>query len=180
MDVSRPDGSRNDRHERFLELTMPHIDAIWNIATRTMRDRGRAEDLVQDTYLRAFAAFDGYRGGDSRSWLVSICLNAARSQARAARARPTEDLSNDLVDYAAVAPDASGAALQSLDREALQLALDQLPEPQRICIILVDLGGLTAQHAADTLGCPRGTVLARVHRGRRRLAALLAEAGVRP
>lgn len=159
---------------------MPHVDAIWNIAMGTMRDRGHAEDLVQDTYLRAFAAFDGYRGGDCRSWLVSICLNAARSQARAARARPIEELSYELVEHRTVAPDASGAALQSLDREALQAALNQLPEPQRICIMLVDLAGLTAQHAADTLGCPRGTVLARVHRGRRRLAALLIEAGVRP
>ena len=179
MDVrrARRDG---DTHDEFLAVTMPHLDAIWHIATRTMRDPGRAEDLVQETYLRAFAAFDAYRGGDPRSWLVSICLNAARSQARAARARPVEDLSSDLVEFHGVAPDASRAALQSLERAALHAALELLPEAQRISIVLVDLGGLTAQHAADVLGCPRGTVLARIHRGRRRLAALLTEAGVRP
>jgi RNA polymerase sigma-70 factor, ECF subfamily len=159
---------------------MPHIDAIWNLAVRSTRDRGRAEDLVQETYLRAFAAFDAYRGGDARSWLVAICLNTARSQARAARARPLEDPASDLVELRATAPEASAAALRSLECAALHAALDQLPEPQRISVALVDLAGLTAQQAADVLGCPRGTVLARVHRGRRRLAVLLHEAGVRP
>ena len=169
-----------DRHEEFLDVAMPYVDAIWNLAVRSTRDRGRAEDLVQETYLRAFAAFASYRGGDPRSWLVAICLNAARSQARAARARPVEELSSDLVDLRSVAPDASAAALRAIERDALHAALNQLPDPQRISIVLVDLVGLTAQRAADVLGCPRGTVLARVHRGRRRLAVLLIEAGVRP
>ena len=159
---------------------MPYLDAVWNLALRTTRDRGRADDLVQETYLRAFAAFDRYHGGDARSWLVSICLNTARSNARAARARPREEPSADRLEFHAAAADASIAALQSLDRAALHDALDQIPEPQRVSIVLVDLVGLTAQGAADILGCPRGTVLARVHRGRRRLAQLLIDAGVRP
>lgn len=182
MDVNRIHNriGGGDCHEDFLDVAMPYVDAIWNLALRSTRDRGRAEDLVQETYLRAFAAFESYRGGDPRSWLVAICLNAARSQARAARVRPVEELSTDIVDLRSVAPDASAAALRSIESDALHAALAQLPDPQRISIVLVDLVGLTAQHAADLLGCPRGTVLARVHRGRRRLAVLLIEAGVRP
>ena len=185
MDVNRIHNrfGGGDRHEESLDVAMPYVDAIWNLALRSTRDRGRAEDLVQETYLRAFAGFASYRGGDPRSWLVAICLNAARSQVRAARARPVEELSNDIVDLRSVAPDASAAALRSIECDALHSALDQFPDRQRISIVLVDLVdlvGLTAQRAADVLGCPRGTVLARVHRGRRRLAVLLIEAGVRP
>ena len=65
-----------------------------------------------------------------------------------------------------------------LDAQAVARCLAVLPEPQRVCIVLMDVAGYTARETAEVLGCPRGTVLARVHRGRRRLAQLLAEAGV--
>ena len=68
--------------------------------------------------------------------------------------------------------------IAGLDAEAAVRCLARLPEPQRLCIVLMDVAGYTAREAAEALGCPRGTVLARVHRGRRRLAQLLAEAGV--
>ncbi len=184
--TSRPDvglltvrpGPVSDRHRAFLDLTGPHLDAVYNIARRRVRDPGRAEDLVQETYLRAFAAFDDFRGGSPRSWLVAICLNAVRSDARRSRCRPVEDLSIDLIDGEASSSDTCDAALDSLARDVVRDALDQLPDAQRISITLVDLGGLTAQEAADALGCPRGTVLARVHRGRRQLARILTAAGV--
>jgi len=68
--------------------------------------------------------------------------------------------------------------IAGLDAEQVSRCLALLPEPQRVCITLVDVAGYTAREAAEALGCPRGTVLARVHRGRRKLAQLLAEAGV--
>jgi len=68
--------------------------------------------------------------------------------------------------------------IAGLDAAEVSRCLGLLPEPQRVCIVLVDVAGYTAREAAETLGCPRGTVLARVHRGRRKLARLLAEAGV--
>ena len=68
--------------------------------------------------------------------------------------------------------------IAGLDARAVARCLAQLPEPQRLCIVLMDVAGYTAREAAEALGCPRGTVLARVHRGRRRLAQLLAQAGV--
>ena len=69
-------------HQAFLDLALPHLDVIWSLARRLAAFPLEPEDLVQDTYLRAFASFDSYRGGDARSWLVSICLNTARSHGR--------------------------------------------------------------------------------------------------
>jgi RNA polymerase sigma-70 factor (ECF subfamily) len=76
------------------------------------------------------------------------------------------------------ADDVADAVIADLDAQAVSRCLALLPEPQRVCIVLMDVAGYTAREAAEALGCPRGTVLARVHRGRRRLAQLLAEAGV--
>jgi len=76
------------------------------------------------------------------------------------------------------AADVADLVIAGLDAEQVSRCLALLPEPQRVCITLVDVAGYTAREAAEALGCPRGTVLARVHRGRRRLVQLLAEAGV--
>ena len=76
------------------------------------------------------------------------------------------------------APDVADVVIAGLDARAVSRCLALLPEPQRVCIVLMDVAGYTARETAQALGCPRGTVLARVHRGRRKLARLLAEAGV--
>jgi RNA polymerase sigma-70 factor (ECF subfamily) len=141
------------------------------------------EDLVQETYLRAYAAFGSYRGGNTRAWLAAICLNAARSEARRRRRRPWELPAPVVpetlpVTGARAAPDVAEVVLAGLDAQVVSGCLARLPEPQRLCIALMDVAGYTAREAAELLGCPRGTVLARVHRGRRKLAQLLAEAGV--
>jgi RNA polymerase sigma-70 factor (ECF subfamily) len=162
----------------FEEVVAAHVDVVWSLARRLTRDHGEAEDLLQDTFLRAFAGFGRWRGGDPRAWLVVICLNAARDTARRASARPRE-----VVDVTLAEPvgsdDPCEEALRRLDRDRVERAIGLLPPEQRVAIELVDLVGLTAQAAADALGCPRGTVLARVHRGRRRLARLLEWEGVR-
>lgn len=168
----------DDGHE-FLDATIPHLDALYCLARRLAREPHQAEDLVQETYLRAFAAFGGKRDGSVRSWLVAICLNTFRSEGRRLRCRPREDLvaEDDVVDVRA-GTDVAAEALAALARQAVGEALAQLPEPQRLSIVLMDLVGLSAQEAADVLDCPRGTVLARVHRGRRRLAQLVDREGM--
>lgn len=170
-------------HRRFLDAALPHIDVLHNVARRLTDDRGAAEDLVQETYLRAFAGFDGHRGGDMRSWLVAICLNTARSNWRRARRRVAEvyeaEVDAGAARYPSTDRDPADAAVAALDQAAVTGALAELPEHYRTAIVLVDLGGLTAQEAAAALGCPRGTVLARVHRGRRRLAEVLEREGIR-
>src|SRR5215472_3485237 len=77
-------------HRAFLDATIPCLDAVWQVARLAAGEGQEPEDLVQETYLRAYAAFGSYRGGDMRAWLATICLNVARSQARRRRRRPWE------------------------------------------------------------------------------------------
>ncbi len=173
-------------HRAFLDATLPYVDVVYQVARHAARDGQEPEDLVQETYLRAFAAFGSYRGGNIRAWLAAICLNAARSQARRSRLRPWDAMARPLPEElpmaggvgAEAAPDVADVVIAGLDAQAVSRCLALLPEPQRACIVLMDVAGYTAREAAAALGCPRGTVLARVRRGRRRLAQLLAEAGV--
>ena len=173
-------------HRVFLDATLPYLDVVWQVARQAAGGGQDAEDLVQETYLRAFAAFGSYRGGNIRAWLAAICLNAARSQARRRRLRPWEAAARPLPEELPAvggagreaAPDVADVVIAGLDAQAVSRCLAALPEPTRVCIVLMDVAGYTAREAAEVLGCPRGTVLARVHRGRRRLAGLLAEAGV--
>ena len=173
-------------HRAFLEATLPHLDAVWQVARHAAADGQDPEDLVQETYLRAYAAFGSYRGENARAWLAAICLNAARSQARRRRRRPWEVTGPGMLDVLPLSradggegtADVADVVIAGLDAEQVSRCLGRLPGPQRVCIVLMDVAGYTAKEAAETLGCPRGTVLARVHRGRRRLAQLLAEAGV--
>ena len=162
------------------------MDAVYQVARQAAGDGQDPEDLVQETYLRAYAGFGSYRGGNARAWLAAICLNAARSQARRRRRRPWEVTGSGLLEVLPVsradrgegAADVADVVIAGLAAEEVSRCLGRLPEPQRLCIVLVDVAGYTAREAAEALGCPRGTVLARVHRGRRRLARLLVEAGV--
>jgi RNA polymerase sigma-70 factor (ECF subfamily) len=175
--VGGEDGGEEFVGEGFLHATMPALDLVHNLARRLTRDAADAEDLVQETYLRAWRAW--VADGPPRrvqTWLATICLNAGRDAARRARARPEEpsaDLTGVPVGAAAAVAaddDVAEAALRRVQRADLEAALAGLPEPQRIAVTLVDLCGLTAAEAAEAVGCPRGTVLARVHRGRKALA----------
>jgi RNA polymerase sigma-70 factor (ECF subfamily) len=170
-------------HRIFLETTLPHVDAVYQVARHAAISGQDPEDLVQETYLRAFAAFGSYRGENTRAWLAAICLNVARSEGRRRKRRPPEVPSQELLDAlsmtrAADVRDVADVVIADLDAREIARCLAQLPEPQRLCIVLMDVAGYTAREAAEALGCPRGTVLARVHRGRRKLAQLLADAGV--
>src|SRR6516225_428366 len=85
-------------HRVFLEVTLPHLDVVYQVARQWAGDGQDPEDLVQETYLRAYAAFGSYRGGNARAWLAAICLNVARSQARRRRRRPWEVPAPALLD----------------------------------------------------------------------------------
>ena len=170
-------------HRAFLDTTLPYLDAVYQVARHAAGDGQDPEDLVQETYLRAWAGFGSYRGGNTRAWLAAICLNVARSEARRRRRRPQEvpgPMLGDALPWSRAdgGEGAADVAIAGLDTEGVSRCLALLPEPQQVCIALVDVAGYTTREAAETLGCPRGTVLARVHRGRRRLAQLLAGTGV--
>jgi RNA polymerase sigma-70 factor (ECF subfamily) len=167
--------------EEFLRLMLPALDLVHNLARRFVYDRADAEDLVQETYLRAWAAWSsGRRPRQVEPWLATICLNAGRDRARRAATRletPSATAATlDLPDRIDVAE----AAIGRVQRGLVERALWALPAEQRVAVALMDLGGLTAAEVARVTGSPRGTVLARVHRGRKALARLVhaAEQGV--
>jgi RNA polymerase sigma-70 factor (ECF subfamily) len=167
-------------HAAFLDTTLPHLDVVWNVARRLAPDPASAEDLVQETYLRAYRSYGTKGSGEIRSWLVAICLNTARSEFRRRQRRPqTEPDASLFMTTLAGDDDVAGEALATVEREALGQCLAELPQPQRTAIVLVDLAGLTAAEAAVVVGAPRSTILARIHRGRRHLALLLEQQGIR-
>ncbi|MEX2556515.1 MAG: sigma-70 family RNA polymerase sigma factor [Actinomycetota bacterium] len=159
--------------EEFLQRTLGAMDLVHNLARRILRDEQAAEDLVQETYLRAYDAWIKHRRPDKvEPWLATICLNLGRSELRRRRRRP-EVLEASPGTERADPVNVSEEALDRVDQAVVRRALWELPEEQRIAITLVDLCGLTASEAANVMRSPRGTVLSRVHRGRKALAALV-------
>lgn len=160
-----------DIHDEFLEATLPVSDLIYNLARRLMRSEEAVEDLVQETYAKAFEAWArGRKPKKVEPWLATICLNAGRSVWRKASTRrelliePDEQSPDDT--------DVEEEALLRIRKKSVQEALWHLPEEQRVAITLMDLNGFTAAEVARITGNPRGTILTRVHRGRKKLADL--------
>ncbi|HEY3261946.1 MAG TPA: sigma-70 family RNA polymerase sigma factor, partial [Pseudonocardiaceae bacterium] len=153
---------------------------VYNLARRLARSCSQAEDLVQETYLRALHGWRRRPPEDVRAWLATICLNIARAGWRRTAARPAEVLDPDPGTMVASAQDTAAEAISGAVREQVHRALWQLPAAQREAITLMDLCGFTAAEVAAMTGTPRGTILARVHRGHKRLAALLQQQGVAP
>jgi RNA polymerase sigma-70 factor (ECF subfamily) len=165
---------RRTDHEEFLRATMGAIDLVYNLARRFVDRPEDAEDLVQETYLAAYRAWRGDRRPRRvEPWIATICLNLGRSGHRTRARRPMEVSIEDRDFRAPATSEPERAAEAAVDRDALHEAMSQLPDEQRVAITLVDLAGLTTAEAAKVMGTPRGTVLSRVHRGRRGLAALL-------
>jgi RNA polymerase sigma-70 factor (ECF subfamily) len=165
---------RRTDHEEFLRATMGAIDLVYNLARRFVDRPEDAEDLVQETYLAAYRAWrDDRRPRRVEPWIATICLNLGRSRHRTRTRRPIEVSIEDRDFRAPATSEPERAAEAAVDRDALHEAMSRLPEEQRVAITLVDLAGLTTTEAAKVMGTPQGTVLSRVHRGRRGLAALL-------
>jgi RNA polymerase sigma-70 factor, ECF subfamily len=162
---------RGRSHEDFLAVTLPSIDLVYNLARRLVAT-DEVEDLVQETYMKAFDAWK--RGRKPRKvdpWIATICLNAGRSWLRSTARR--REVPYDTVPEGTGAQEVEALALGAVEARAVHDALWRLPEEQRIAIALMDLAGFTAAETGRITGSPRGTVLARVHRGRKRLAHLL-------
>jgi RNA polymerase sigma-70 factor (ECF subfamily) len=156
-------------HEEFLQATLRHADLLHTLAARLAPHPADAADIVQDTYLRAYIGWQRRRPRDVGAWLATICLNVGRDELRrharrsaAAHRGPVPDLPDRA--------DTAEAALERLNSSRIKAALWTLPDSQRIAITLMDLCGFTAAQVAAIIGAPRGTVLARVHRGRKALA----------
>jgi RNA polymerase sigma-70 factor (ECF subfamily) len=162
-------------NEEFLQETLSAMDLVYNIARRMVPRREDAEDLVQETYLAAFRAWQDHRRPRKvEPWLATICLNLARSSYRH-RARRPQEVAWDQMRAFEAESDPEAEAITTLDRERVHHGLWQISEDQRLAIALVDLAGFSTRDAARILKVPRGTILSRLHRGRKALAALLTE-----
>ena len=160
---------RASDHEEFLEATLRHADLLHALAARLAPHPADVADIVQDTYLRAYAAWQRRRPDDVGAWLATICLNAGRDELRRHSRRIAASYDGPVPDLADPA-DTAEAALERLGSGRITAALRALPDVQRIAITLMDVCGFTAAQVAVITGAPRGTVLARVHRGRKTLA----------
>lgn len=164
-----------DKRDEFLAQTLPALDLVFNLARRMMTNADLVEDLVQETYLKAFEAWcAGRKPRKVEPWLATICLNTGRTWWR--RASNVREIALGDVDAGVAAgEDVEAEAVSAIRRRLVHDALWRLPDEQRIAITLMDLNGFSAREVARITGSPRGTVLSRVHRGRKRLAQLLAK-----
>jgi RNA polymerase sigma-70 factor (ECF subfamily) len=178
--VSEP---ATERQREFRDVALCWLPDVTRFAQSLTRDESAAEDLVQETYLRAWRHWDTFtRGSEARAWLFTIARNAWREQApRAARLVPVEDDTLQALhdaEYPLAAPDPVMQALSHTDiGPAIRRAIDTLPEPFREVVELVELQQLPYQEAADILEVPVGTVRSRLFRARRVLQEALLEHG---
>lgn len=172
----------SERRRAFEAEALPHLRRIHAAARRLQRRGTDAEDLVQETYLRAYRTFDNFRRGtNARAWLLTILysVHANRRRRRMPEAWSDDELERraaaDLSEVDWQAPQLAAATAGEFGAgETVGAALERLPEPFRQAVLLVDLEGLTYEEAAAALDCPVGTVRSRLSRARRRLAAELA------
>jgi RNA polymerase sigma-70 factor (ECF subfamily) len=176
-----------DRRSAFEAEAMPHLQRVYAAARRLMRSgtAADAEDLVQETYLRAYRTYDNFeRGTNARAWLLTILYSVHANRRRRLRREP-EAWPDDALEARTAAEGAGSdwqeAALAAATAgehgagDTVGAALDRLAEPFRAAVLLVDLEGLTYEEAAAALDCPVGTVRSRLARARRRLAGELAD-----
>jgi RNA polymerase sigma-70 factor (ECF subfamily) len=161
----------------FNRLVLPEVDVMWRVAMSLTRNRADAEDLVQESLLRAYKAIDGFDGRYPRAWLLTILRNTERNRHRRVARAPVR--SRHGRGPPRTRPTRSSARRGPRFDEASPGA-QELPENFRRVIELVDVDGLTNQEAADVLDVPLGTVMSRLHRARRRIRDLLVPAGYGP
>ncbi|MBE7340014.1 sigma-70 family RNA polymerase sigma factor [Corynebacterium aurimucosum] len=167
----------------FEEQALPLLDQLYGGAMRLTRNPQDAEDLIQETYLKAYSNFDSFKQGTNlKAWLYRIMTNTYINSYRKAKRRPLESSADELSDfqlYTTAGHDSTG--LESAEVEALKQmpdseiseAMNDLPEDYRMVVYYADVVGLAYKEIADVMGTPLGTVMSRLHRGRKLLRAAL-------
>ena len=157
---------------RFEQLVLPHLDAGVNLARWLLRNRADAEDVAQDSMVRAYRFFQGFRGGDARAWFLQIVRNGCYSWLD--KNRPME-LMAEFDEELHVRPSASPEALaaQADEKQQLMLALEALPPRSREVLVLRELEECSYKEIAEITGIPMGTVMSTLSRARSRLQQIL-------
>jgi len=172
------------KRERFERLVLPHMDAAHNLACWLMRNEAQAEEVVQESFLRAFRFFEALRGDDARPWLLGIVRNTCytlleRERQSAAR----DEFDEESHDEDAIAPGAvlsfpvnpETALIESAERELVRACLRALPAEYREVVVLREINDCSYKEIAAIAEIPIGTVMSRLARGRRLLERALSE-----
>ena len=171
--------------ERFAEQAMTHMAGLYSAALRMTRNPADAEDLVQETYLKAYRSFASYEEGTNlRAWLYRILTNTYINAYRAKQRRPTEadlDEVEDLYLYRRIGALEAAAASRSAEDQLMDMftddevknAMEALPETFRMAVYLADVEDFSYKEIAEILEVPIGTVMSRLHRGRKAMQKAL-------
>lgn len=165
----------------FAEDAMPLMDGLYSAAMRMTRNAADAEDLVQETYLKAFNAYERFEAGTNlKAWMYRILTNSYINAYRKKQRRPDESDIDDIEDLylyrrlggaesAVLSRSAEDELLEMFGEDEVKLALEDLPEHYRMPILLADVEGFAYKEIAEILDVPVGTVMSRLHRGRKQL-----------
>ena len=175
--------SEQSKVRRFQEIVLPHLHAAYNLARWLTRSDQDAEDVVQEAYMRAFKFFDSFRGGEGRTWLLAIVRNTTFTWLKENRdpglTTPFDEEFHSPGDTQTAGPfdqpsnNPEAILLKGEDRRLLNEALKSLPLEFREVLVLRELEDLSYKEIANVAGIPIGTVMSRLARGRKMLAACL-------
>jgi RNA polymerase sigma-70 factor, ECF subfamily len=162
-----------DSTARFESTVLVHLDAAYNLARWLTGSDHDAQDVVQDACVRAFRAFDQFRGDSARAWLLTIVRNTSFSMKSGRKS--TLELNEEAHETVDEELDPQLIALRAADAQRVRNAIEQLPDDLRSAIVLREMEELSYKDIAGVLGVPIGTVMSRLSRGREKLAAMLAD-----
>ncbi len=173
-----------ETRERFERDALPLLPNLYGAALRLTRDPSDAEDLVQETYLRAYRGFGGFQEGTNlRAWMYRILTNTFINAYRKKQRQPVTVAEDDIEDWylydklgdSGAESSAESEVLDRIPDEDVQRALEALPEGFRMAVLLADVEGFSYKEIAEILEIPIGTVMSRLHRGRKALEKALWE-----